>query len=260
MLLDINTYPLRVLQGIEELLNILKRLEKENSNLIELKINEDNHLMKFISKTNNLDFYFAISHARFEKLYGGYPGNDVVFTLDYLPSSKNDIPKETIGNKDSSGCKLNQIEDVFNNWIYLVKEYSRLDNLKKELLFIAQYQQEFYDEFKIIDEDAEINAFNNDQQIFIYKLLSYIEDSLKKSGSDDKNIKESLEDISLLKDNLQNLPKAKVIGRLAKIFAKIKKGGLKLLMDILDVAKKEAIKKALYGGLDGINSYLHFIN
>lgn len=39
------------------------------------------------------------------------------------------------------------------------------------------------------------------------------------------------------------------------IFSKVKKKGLKLFTDIIDVAKKEIIKKALYGGIQEIEQW-----
>ena len=43
------------------------------------------------------------------------------------------------------------------------------------------------------------------------------------------------------------------------IFSKVKKKGLKLFSDIIDIAKKEIIKKALYGGIEGIDHLTNYL-
>ncbi|WP_415579131.1 hypothetical protein, partial [Flavobacterium psychrophilum] len=117
---------------------------------------------------------------------------------------------------------------------------------------LLKYEEEFYSDFEILDEDAEVNPFEHDKQIFTYNLLEYVETELQKSNSEDEEIENLISETIALKNNLQNLTKKVVIRKMSIIFSKVKKKGLKLFLDIIDVAKKEIIKKALYGGIGEI--------
>ena len=58
------------------------------------------------------------------------------------------------------------------------------------------------------------------------------------------------------KGTLHTLPKSIVKKRLAKLFTKIRKFGIKLFFDTLEVGYKELIKYALKNGTDSIGHFL----
>jgi L-rhamnose mutarotase len=261
MQFDKNKYPLRLLQGVEELLKTFKKLEEENNDIIESVVfkhenktgllgsliqkdkKSDEYIFKFIPKDKSLNFYFIISDPKLDA------ENKPMFLFTEFPYSDRNLRVYRMHNI------ITVIKRHFDNWITLLKKYISV-NLTQENIFIEKYTQEFYEEFEIIDKDAGTNPFKNEQQIFIYKLLSYIESELKKSGDKDPKVQEIIADVKILQSNIQNLTKKEVVKKLSKIFAKIKQNGLKLFLDIIDVAKKEVIKKALYGGLDEIEGII----
>lgn len=261
MQFDKNQYPLKLLQGIEEMLKTFKKLEEENSEIIERvafkqentnstfslfakkEIKSEEYIFKFIPKDKSLNFYFIISEPTLDS------ENKAKFLFQYYPQNDTTLQERKINISLPNG------KYWFESWLTMIKKYI-LVNLTQENIFIEKYTQEFYEEFEIIDKDAETNPFKHDQQIFIYKLLSYVETELKKSGEKDQKVQEILADIHTLQSNIQSLTKKEVVKKLSKIFAKIKQNGLKLFLDIIDVAKKEVIKKALYGGFDEIGGLI----
>lgn len=223
-------YPIALLRSIATINKKFYNLCERNSDIVGLEDNES--ILIIIRDKDEKNFYFTINNPRLDSNRNSY------FDISYCPSNENSISgtQTTYYEKD--------ISKIFNSWIKLIREYDNIE-LTVEEKFQKIYEEEFFSEFEIIDEDAEVAPFNNKQQLFLYKYLSHIESKLLEADPEDLYNKTLFEDTSNLKNNLQNLTKKEVIQRISKLLAKIKKKGLKLLLDVFDVAKKEAIKKAL---------------
>jgi hypothetical protein len=238
------TYPLVVSKEIENLLTTFRKIIRENSEIIEIK--ETNDLIYIVDKEKP-EFRFRV--------YNPSQNRDLspVFSHQFLP--ENEVNFESVVRND----KLDKIVSRFNQWISYLKDYNEICFTEEEKL-MKFYEDEYFHEFEILEEDAEINPFAENQQIFLYKFLSLTSQELNKINSNDLKLNEIISDTNELKDNIQNLTKKEVIIKMSKVFARIKKFSLKLALDIFDVAKKEIIKKALYGGTEDIGQLLNSIS
>lgn len=135
-----------------------------------------------------------------------------------------------------------------------MRELEKYRNLLAEP-FLNDYTEEFFAEFEFVDEDDDASTYDSQKQIALYNALEQLELSLRNMAPNE-TITEILNETESLKENIQNLSKGATKKRVAKIFAKIKKGGIKLLKDIADVGYKEIIKAALHGGVENIGNLL----
>lgn len=236
--LNAKNFSLNVARDIERLLKHMRMLYSQNSNLVE---NLENEQLFYMHDKTHSDFYFYISaHERdtVEK--------KTTFGIYFAPQDSE------YSNGTSVFCDIDQITEYFNNWISIIKEFNSV-YFTEEQSFLKFYEEEFFSEFEIIEEDASYNPFGNDQQIYLFRLLEHVSNELKSINSNEPIILEIISETNELKDNIQNLSKKDIVKRISSIFARIKKFSLKLSIEIFDVAKKEIIKKCLYGGLDDIS-------
>jgi hypothetical protein len=232
-------FPLSLAKDIEQLLKDFRSFEFQNSGLIKT-VNKDPYFIYFEDKLDGR-FYFRISTPNQTSDFRSF------FGFQYFPQNANSFQTSSFNNDSET------LKDHFNIWLTLIKDYNSLSFTEEDHI-TKQYENEFYTDFEIIDEDADVNPFEHDKQVFLYNLLSYIETKLKKADTQDQEIVELISETELLKKSIQNFSKRNTIRKLAKVFAKIKKKGLKLFIDIIDVGKKEIIKKALYGGYEELSN------
>jgi hypothetical protein len=242
-------YPLVLLTAIENLYKVLaKEIKQDYDELVDVEIGTKEIYLKITPKDESIkfDFFFSVLNPFLIR-------NEPAFTVYHKPWShvKLEGSQVDVYYKDI-------LETTFLPWVSIIKRYSEIQ-FNEDDIFIKKYTEEFYEEFKIIDDDAEISPFNNEQQIAIYKLLSDVEQRLNNEAESNPKIEEVIEEIQDLKNKIQNSTKATVIKVLSKIFAKIKKHGIKLMIDIFDIAKKEAIKRVLSGGIDEISNTIHHL-
>lgn len=182
------------------------------------------------------------------KIYNPVLNNEhkIVYPVKYFP--KNEQALKTA----SPQLNSTQVIGHLTNWLGLIKAYNQIQLSEDEVL-INQYEEEFYDEFELLDDDANVKAFNPQQQEVIYNwLLAFEQDILNKAGDDVS--KPLLIEVNNLRDDIQNLTKQQFVKRLSTLMAHIKKMGLKLLFDVFDVAKKEVIKTVLKSGVQGLGT------
>lgn len=237
--IDKTKYPLIVLKDLKGLMVDLQSLVDENKDIIE--VYDDPLNVMSVIQINEPHFYFLVSDLiEFKDEFTNYschvsPEDEFSLNMDILYFADKD-----------------RVIKDFSSWIKIVREYEGILFTDEEKL-INQYEDEFYSEFEIIDEDADDKAFNSKQQEIIYKWLTAFEKDVL--SNTDKDISQPLISATQeLKENIQNLTKKQFIKQFSKLMAKVKKVGLKLLYDVFDVAKKEVLKKALYGGLNELGS------
>ncbi|HJS01410.1 MAG TPA: hypothetical protein VJ780_10790 [Flavobacterium sp.] len=232
-MIDKKKHPLSLSKDIETILKNFRYYLSEYSSIIEKKENDD---LFYLFDKENPSFYFRIYRPNQASDFSSR------FFLDYLPHN------EKTFDEYSNNLPLTQVKSSFLNWIKLLEQFNSIDYENDN--FVKIYEEEYYAEFEILDEDVDEVPFNHERQLIMYNLLSLIENRLEKENSSNKKILEVLNETKELKNNIQNLTKKDVIKRLAKILAKTKKISLKLIIDIFDVAKKEIIKKGLQEGID----------
>lgn len=233
--------PLTLLQSLNRLNVQLTKLGDGNDDLISKTFNE-RKLIRFDDIDKTSDFKFELIKL---ELYQNTP----IFSVDVSPSS-------SVSNK-SVVKRLNekQVISEFQQWISWLRVFEK-SNLTPEDEFLKKYQEEFYAEFEIIDEDANTSTFSTEQQLFIDKYLNYIEIKLLPESEKNTEITEIIEDVKVLRSELGKSTKKKVITKFSKIFAKLRKASVKLLGEFYEAGKKELFKRLISGGFDELTGLM----
>lgn len=223
--------PLIILKSLEQYVN----LEGEKFEVIDPKEN----LLKVIDKDVDSIFHFTIE--KYQKISNG------TFQL-YI----NRIPKNTTDNGVYQAWIDNSaLNSQFESWIKLLKDYDNVKSFYDDPITKA-FQDEFYSEFEIIDEDADVNPFSIRQILILDNYLEKVDNRLNEFITEENSneITEIKSEINSLKNNLTTKSKKWVIHRLTTIWAKIAKQGTKFIKEFLTESKKELIKQSVKGLLE----------
>jgi hypothetical protein len=238
-------YPLSVLADWARTLKDFRAKALKNSDILSIK--EDNEDAFEVVDKDGI-FFYRVTNPRI------IPNSlQTLFTINYAPVNRSNTEayKNEVFAKD--------IATNFETWLNIIMEYETI-TLTEEEQFARQYEAEFEQEFTIVDEDADTKSFEHEKQVGLYNLLTYIEERIPEvADNKDETVIEIIEEAGVLKNNIQRLTKKKVIQSLSKLFAKIKMKGIKLFIEVIDIAKKEAIKKLIGEGADYVvNNWHHF--
>jgi len=191
------------------------------------------YLMKFEDNDEDSSFYFIVEQYQVQS-------GKFQLLLNFTPRSKEDTSayRHWVG--------FEHLKNKFDGWIDLIERYDSIKSIYDNPIE-KQYEGEFYTQFEIIDEDADIVGFNLEQQIF---LDGYLENTLEvleqfNPNGDNDDLNEIKMLTSELKSDLSRLTKKKVIQKLSKIWAKARLQGLEILKEIYVQAKKELIKELI---------------
>jgi hypothetical protein len=226
--------PLRLIQVVEGFI-------KENSQYIENEIENDSYyLLK--DRDPNSKFFFKI-HKEFPKNinYGGkYPA----FAISIKPKS------ETVIKEHLFVTDFPSLSTFLNNWITLIKAYDNTPSVFDDPV-LNKFQKDFYEECKIMEDDADYAPFNTLQLIFLDEYLSSFITKIQDQNEFEQEFKqEVIKDAENIKESLTTMPKNEVIKKITSIWAKIQKKGLKYAKEFVITAKNEFIKMIVRKGLD----------
>ncbi len=228
--------PLQVLETIEPYVN--KKGESFDS------VDPSGLLLKFIDKDVNSNFYFNVESYKID--------NGFQLLIDWKPFNK-----QTIANK-KMWIKAEQLDTYFTNWLKLLEGYDKVKTVFDDPILEA-FVDEYFSEFEIVDEDADIKPFSTKQVLILDSHLESIQKKIEKFQTPEnkreiETIKNNLEE---LRSNLTKKSKKWVIKQVSKIWAQITKQGPKLMKEFLTETKKHALKegiKLLFDkGIDIIN-------
>ncbi len=237
---NIHKLPLTVLRNVHELLQEFEELYKLNTDIIFRNDEKHEDVLQF-KNSYNKSFEFIITNPRLEN-------RTVNYTCKLQPA--NELSFETqISHGDAKSIPI-----VFQRWIQIMRELDKYRTLLSEP-FLKEYTDEFFTEFEFVDEDDDADPYETKKQIALYNAIVDLELRLK-NQEQTEIVEEILKETSELKDNIQNISKGATKKRVAKIFAKIKKGGIKLFKDVVEVGYKEIIKAALHSGAENIGHLL----
>lgn len=240
-MLQKKNYPISLLQEISNLLKYFYSMEHRYKDIVTMTFN-DPHLIE-IKDVESSGFRYVIST----------PSQDSESKC-YCKIIKKPRGSHSL-DAYSSNIFISEINKDFENWIALLAKYNEI-NLSKEDIFASYEEKQFYDEFEIMEEDADFKTLSVENQFQVYKLLDQLQARLENKSVENPVIKDIIEETENLKLNLQNLPQSVVARKVARLKVKIKKIGIKFFLDVIDVAYKEAIKIALKGGAEGIQNLL----
>lgn len=214
--------PLDVLRSIEPYVN--KKGVNFNS------IYPDNFFIKLIDADENSDFYFNIE---------SYKIIDSAFHLliEYKPYNSNSVEKKR------EYIKMPQLDDNFKTWLKLLADYDNVKSVFDDPI-LESYANEYYTDFEILDEDAEISPYPLNTILFLDSYLERVENNIEKfeDETNTKVIQEIKTDAIELRNNLTKKSKKWVAQKLARIWGKMTKQSLALVKEFVVETRKEFVK------------------
>lgn len=149
----------------------------------------------------------------------------------------------------SSGTRnkitLKDFKNDFLEWTNIVGEYHKLETIFDDPIAKA-FEDEFYQEWKIIDDEAGNKPFSTDKIIL---LDSFLEDTKKKlllpeyNTPENKNaILEISDNIEDVRANLTSTNQNSVLKQISKVLSKIAKLGVPYIKEFFLVSKNETFK------------------
>ncbi|NHM08350.1 hypothetical protein G4D82_14065 [Flavobacterium sp. CYK-4] len=228
--------PLQVLETIEPFVN-------KNGKSFEA-INPNDFLLKFIDKDDKSDFYFNVEQYKMDQGF--------LLLVDLKPKSR-----QTTENR-RTWIKAEALEAVFGSWIELLEGYAKVKTVFDDPILEA-FAEEYYTEFEIIDEEADVKPFSVKQILMLDSHLENIQKKIEKYKTEENAVE--IEQIKIdtieLRNNLSKKSKKWVIKQLSKVWAQIAKQGPTLIKEFLSETKKlvvkEGIKFILEKGVEIIN-------
>jgi hypothetical protein len=234
-------YPLNSLGMLGDVLKKLRETASYHRSLIAEDQSNEDEIVKFYDRENP-DFYFKVTYEPQE--YGFYQSQHSAYELvkSYYPSDE-DTHRH---NKAITSHML--IDDEFKGWITLLISYnSAISQFDPQDAIQKKYEDEFVEEIKILDADAETMPFDDDRQKKIYDFLTYVEmaiDTIKNPSDTITNLKK---DIIEFKEEIPSLTKKQVVEKGGYLYGLFKK----LNPIVRAVIIKEGIKFGLKRIADG---------
>lgn len=125
---------------------------------------------------------------------------------------------------------LDVVIRMLNTWIEVIRNYNSIHTVYDDPIITA-YQKSFFEEYKIVDEDALFAPFNYKQQLYIEEYLTKSKSTLEnlkqnKSEETKAELEELKTDAQKIKVDLPKKSKHQVMTKLTKFWAKAQKTGL----------------------------------
>lgn len=189
-------------------------------------IEETNEYTFFLKgKDKTADFYFQCSKQ----------SPNGTFSVVYRPAGENLIKMITFYQ-----VEIQLLVEHLSDWVKILKIYE--DNTlkaKRNARFLKQYEQAYYKDLILHEEDADSSPFDNKRQLLLYDYLTEVKSLLDdvSSNTDNKLKKEALqaiyEDCEKLQTTLITLTKNEVLRQLGHIWARTHLYSLPLLKDVI---------------------------
>lgn len=178
------------------------------------------------------DFYFRVS---IQKSQGKF---DVVFK----PEGQHSVNTAVMNDVD-----VVTLSKLLASWVNVLKIYDETPTFydddtvkaKRKARFQKQYQQAYYKDLSLDEEDADIAPFDSKRQLLLDAYLSDVKGLLgeAREKTNDEGKKDELQSISddceELQDTLVSITKNEALQRLAHIWAKIHLYGIPLLKAVM---------------------------
>ncbi|SIN85605.1 hypothetical protein [Chitinophaga niabensis] len=233
MQINSKALPLAHAKEVEDFIKQFRSIQKSYSDFTIISEPE-----KFIFEVKDRDetsgYYFRISMPVKDPSKSG----NYIYTITLYPSNTNSLKESQI-----TPDRMGAIE-YFHKWINIIEEHNKI-SFTEENQFEKQYEKEFFDDFQIIDEDADSMAFDLPRQLAIDNFLNSVQVILE-SNREKYDTSALIEETKEIRSEITSSTKKGTIKRISKLFSKIriKKFGLELLKDIFKDGAKEVLKIA----------------
>jgi len=235
-------YSLLFVQTVERLNNSVRKFVEKNSDILELAVDNPMELL-IKDKSKISDFKFQI-HSPYQDTR-----NKILFRAEYNPTNSVIVEAKKAVTEEKS------ILTVLEQWTNLIRSYNKASWTPEENI-LNEYEREFFENFEIIDEDADINPYELDKQIIIHNYFVNVIKVLENSKGDNSELIKEAEDI---KENIPNMTKKTTVKRISRFFANVRKKSLPLLKEVLELGKKEIFKRGIKFVLDNFESWIALI-
>lgn len=224
--------------------NMLKAIEGiAQSNLDIIKLSkEDNAYYCFIETDDNSKNYFKI-YIDGSKIIANYERKNIAYA--WKPA--NDISSNSYKYQGN----LQDVIKQFEVWVKIIRDFYDTPSLHDDN-FTKQYAHFYFNEFKIVDKDADTSPFNPDQQDLVELYLDSLTNAIENSNEqvDDIAKSELLSEIKQIKTALSTSTKTKVMIGITNVFGKIYKVSKGFAKEIVVEARKNLIKKLIEFGIE----------
>lgn len=225
-----------------DLRNVVEEIAKQHLDFIKLK-KEENTFYSFVELDQNSPHYFKI-YIDGTKLIDNFNRKPNNFLVEFKPKDTLIITQTLI----QGG--LSEIGSYLKSWLDLTRKISETASIHDDN-FEKYYSDHYFQEFRIIDEDADIFPFNPEQQdvivTYLLSLKTAIENSVETIDQETKT--ELIEEVEAIRRTLVSSTKTKVMKNITKVFGKIFKTSKEFAKDVIKEARKELIKKFLDLGI-----------
>ena len=234
-LTNLTKYPLALLTDIQNVFNALRKEVKANNEHIRITHDKD---AKIVIEDLNFqsEFFFSIQKPRLDK--------EVKYTLTYSPSNKATTKENIIQGVSTQ----KRIINIFNSWLQTVKTYKRI-NIHPANEVIREYQQQYYNSFKFLDDEGDDKPLEPKKQKQLSKFLELVITNLE---SDDEVDEVFIEELRELNKCIPQLTQGQIKSSLSWLFAKMYYKGI----DIVNRVTNDGISAGLgYLLIEGIKKY-----
>ncbi len=235
-------YTLVLLQTVERLFKRVRTFVEVNNNILDLTINEPFELV-IEDKSKYSDFEFSISNPVQNT------NNKIVFQTEFNPTNS-----VTLTSKKAS-AEENTVVTLLEQWTNLIKAYNKTELTANESI-LNEYEQEFYANFEILDEDADTKPYELEKQVIIHQYFVNVIHLLRK---DEKGNSDLIKEAEEIKESIPSMTKRTTVKRISGFFAKVRKKSLPLLKEVLELGRKEVFKRGIKFLLDNFGDWITMI-
>ncbi len=234
-------YPLAQIQNIEALHNTVRDFVKANSGVIEI-IKDENLELVIRDFEYGSKFKFSVSVLKYDRPVS-------LYSVEFNPANP------TVLTSKKKICASEDVLKLLSRWFGLIREYNKVALTQEEKIF-SEYEREFFNNLKLVDEDADTNTYELEKQFIIDTYLSHAIEVLELHEGDNQVL---IDEAKNLKDNLSRWTKGETIKMMSRFFANVRIKSLPLLRDLLIRAKVELFERIVDGTFDKIGDIVENI-
>ncbi|MFV0593479.1 MAG: hypothetical protein ACK5M7_19060 [Draconibacterium sp.] len=235
-------YSLLLIQTVERLFNRTRKFVEENSDILELTKNNAFELL-IEDKSKQSTFKFLIYRPSQSST------NKIHFNVELNPTNSVVLSPSKYTTEEKS------VTTLLESWTKLIRQYNDI-NLTPEESILNEYEKEFYDNFELLDEDADTHPYGLEKQIILHNYFGHV---IKLLQTNEIENSELIEEAKEIKENIPKMTKRTTVKKISRFFAMVRRKSLPLLKELLETGKKELFKKAITGGFDMIDGLISLL-
>lgn len=216
-------YPLLILKQLNHL--------KKNPPAIAKLVKPLDGLIRYNDLDIESDFHFKINS--FSENQSGF-----YYSVSYKPQNGNKLVEY------KASLKFADVVAHIKNWANVIKDFNETEFFEDDQI-TANYTSEFFEEYRLVDDGADVEPFDLRRQLLIDKYLDssikYLENYEEKN--DGADLSEPIEQAKNVKSTLTDLSKNDVIKGLSKFWALCRKEGIPILKKVFFELAKEFVKE-----------------